>query len=89
MAWYKFTVNEVGHVNYGPTTNPNVLFNLTDTGGSFAGLWFYYAEGAQVAMLATGIAALTNNKPVEVGCDPPNPDNNPYSAISNLYLLTS
>jgi hypothetical protein len=40
-------------------------------------------------MLAVGIAALTNNKPLEVGADPPNVGNVPYTAISVLYLLDS
>ncbi len=89
MAFYNCIVNEVGPANSGSTSNPNVLLNLTDTGGSFASTWFYAGEGAQVAMLAVGIAALTNNKHVEVGADPPNPGGSPYTAISNLYLLTS
>jgi PASTA domain-containing protein len=89
MAWYTCIVNEVGPANSGATSNPNVLLNLTDTEGSFANNWFYAAEGTQAAMLTVGIAALTNGKHVEVGAEPPNPQNTPYSAISNLYLLSN
>ena len=89
MAFYRCIVHEVGPSNSGLTSNPNVLLNLTDTGGTFDHNWFYAGEGAQVAMLAVGIAALTNNKPLEVGADPPNVGNVPYTAISVLYLLDS
>jgi hypothetical protein len=87
MAFYTCTVNEVGPANYGSTSNPNVLLNLTDTGGAFANVWFFASDGTQAAMLEVGIAALLNNKHVEVGCDPP--VNNVGAGIGNFYLLTT
>jgi hypothetical protein len=89
MAWYRCTINEVGPISYnaGQTSIPNVLLNLTDTAGSFANTWFQAPDGTQAAMLAVGLVALTNNKFLEVGADPPTDGSTP--AISNLYLLAS
>lgn len=91
MAWYRCTINEVGPISYsaGQPSIPNVLLNLTDTAGSFTSTWFQAPEGTQAAMLAVGMVALTNNKPLAVGADPPAGPDAPMPAISNLYLLSS
>lgn len=87
MAWFNCTVNQVGVLNYGSTTNPNVLLNMTDTAGSFSGAWFSVTEGTQAAMLSLALVAVTNNKQLAVGADPPPADGSSYPAISNFYLL--
>ena len=92
MAWYTCTVNGVGPATDGTeTTVPAVYINLTDTGAppAFVGQWFYAAEGGQNQMLAVALAAINGVKHVEVGADPPNPGNAPFTAITRLYLQPS
>jgi hypothetical protein len=101
MAWFNCTVNQVGVLNYGGTPNPNVLINLVDAdypndksnGGWPGGAWFSVSDGTQAAMLSLALVAVTNNKHLAVGADPPpldgngNPVDGPYPVISNFYLL--
>ncbi len=84
MPNYLCVVNEAGPGNSGPTSNPNVAVNLTDTGGSFASTWFYAAEGIQDQLLDACIAAIIGNKRMEVTAVAPNPTGVPYTEISRI-----
>jgi hypothetical protein len=87
MPFYSCTVNEIGPAADGTeTSDPVVYVNLTDTQGSFAGQWFYAADGSQSQMLAVGLTAMNTNRQVEVAADPPNAGGSPYTSVSRMYL---
>lgn len=74
MAQQSFTctVNNAGASVGGPETpDPQIYFNLTDTGGSFAGQWFFAANKAKQEMLAVTLAAVSTQSSVFVWLDPP------------------
>jgi hypothetical protein len=84
MPNYLCVVNEAGPATSGPTSNPNVFINLTDTGGSFENTWFYAADGIQDQVLDVGIGAITGNKCADVAAVVPNPGGIPYTERSSM-----
>jgi hypothetical protein len=70
----------------GITPDPQINIQLTDTGGSFGGTWFYAADVGKTAILAVAIAAMTSGKMVGVSFVAPNPGNNPFTEIYGMYL---
>lgn len=88
MPFYQCVVNEIGAATDGTETPAPVLYvNLTDAAGSFKNTWFYVANGGQNQMLAVGIAAINNNKKVEVAATGPVAGNSPYTSITRMYLM--
>jgi hypothetical protein len=90
MAFYTCQVNEVGPASDATETpNGTILVNLTDQGSppAFEGCWFYFAENSKATMLAVALAAVSNGATVEVGGDPPNPNNEPWTEIQRFYLI--
>jgi hypothetical protein len=85
MPDYRCTVNEAGPATVGPTSNPNINVNLTDTLGSFANTWFYAGDGIQNQVLDVGIAAITRNKLVDVTAATPNAGGSPYTEITRMF----
>jgi hypothetical protein len=87
MSWYECIVNEVGPASDGSeTSEPVIYINLTDeVTGAFNKTWFYAADGIQDQVLDVGIAAILSGRPVQVGTDPPNKGNQPFTEISRIY----
>lgn len=84
MPNYLCTINQMGPANYGPTTNPNVYVNLTDTLGSFTDTWFYAAEGIQSQVIDVGLSAIIHKKHVNITADAPVASDGPYTAIVRM-----
>lgn len=86
MPWYTCTVNEVGPASDGTETPAPVIYiNLSDKAGSFSNTWFYAANGTQQHVLDVGIAAISDNKNVEVAAVAPVAGNQPFTEISRIY----
>jgi len=90
MAWYTCKVNGVGPAADGTETpDGSVYINATDTAnppGFQGGQWFYFADNSKSQMLAVAIAAISIGTTVELGADPPNANNTPFTEVSRLYL---
>jgi hypothetical protein len=87
LPFFSCTVTEIGPAADGTeTSDPVIYMKLSDTQGSFQDQWFYASEGSQNQMLAVGLTAMNTNRQIYVAADPPNPDNNPYTAIQRMYL---
>jgi hypothetical protein len=88
MAWYTCTVNNVGPAADGTETPAGTVYvNLTDQGGAFPdGTWFYCQQNSKSHMLAVALAAMSLGAQVQVGADPPNAGNAPFTEIHRLYI---
>ena len=90
MPFLLCAVNEIGPAADGTeTSEPVVYIKLTDMQGTFAGQWFYAAEGSQNQMLAVGLTAMNTNRQVEVALVTPNPSGSPYTAVDRMYLTSA
>jgi hypothetical protein len=90
MAWFTCTVNNAGPASdANETPIPAIYINLTDQGGSFANKWFYAADNSKQQMLAVALNAMTVGASVQMGGDPPNDNNNPFTRIDRLYVNAS
>jgi hypothetical protein len=90
MAWFTCTVNAAGPASDATETAvPVIYINLTDQGGSFTDNWFFAADNSKQQMLAVALNAISLGATVQMGGDPPNASNNPFTQIDRLYLNSS
>jgi hypothetical protein len=64
-AWYTCKVDQAG-----PAGSTWTMMKLTDTKGSFSGVWFYCRSGQENRQLAVAMTAMTGGMKVYVNCDP-------------------
>jgi hypothetical protein len=89
MSWFTCRVNNVGPAaDATETPNGAVYVNLTDQANppAFQGKWFYFDNTSKTSMLAVALAAVSIGTTVQVGGDPPNAANNPFTRIWRFYL---
>jgi hypothetical protein len=94
MPWTNCIVNGVQAATDGTEIgagSPQAYVILTDVNSppAFTNTNFFLAAPGQNQMLAIAIAAMNLNFQVGVGYTAPNPNNNPYTAITRLLLTSS
>lgn len=77
MPWVNCTVERAG-----PAENGIIYIALRATDGSFNATWFQAVPSMKKEMLATALAAMSNNKPVDVFLT----GVAAYSTINRLYV---
>jgi hypothetical protein len=85
---YFCTVNQAGPNSNGrETAKPVIYMMLTDSNAEFLKFWFFAAENSRKEMLAVALSAMSTGARVSAVVDAPDPNNESYTQIHELYLV--